>query len=159
MNVDRRKFLQLISVGGITMLMPPLSGCNEIGDTKKIKVTIKGANSKRAHQVWQTAQSFTQKITIQKDVVIIGGGVSGLSTAYNLKKGGINNISVLELADEVGGNSLSGKNAYSAYPYGAHYLTLPNACNKPLVNFLKEKGIVTNIDEQGRPSYNETDLC
>ena len=52
------------------MLMPPLSGCNEIGDTKKIKVTIKGANSKRAHQVWQTAQSFTQKITIQKDVVI-----------------------------------------------------------------------------------------
>ncbi|HKC68400.1 MAG TPA: FAD-dependent oxidoreductase [Bacteroidia bacterium] len=160
MYVDRRKFLQLISAGGISILLPPLSSCNENKPSEKeIKVTIKGANSKRGHQVWQASQSFTKKITLTKDVVIIGGGVSGVSAAYNLQKNKTTNIVVLELADEVGGNSISGENAYSAYPYGAHYLTLPNACNTPLVSFLKEKGIVTSIDEQGRPSYNETDLC
>ena len=160
MNVDRRKFLQLISAGGISMLIPPLSSCDtDKYSAKEIKITIKGANSKRAHQVWQASQSFTKKKSIKRDVVIIGGGVSGLSAAHHLKRSGVNNITVLELADEVGGNSISGNNAYSAYPYGAHYLTLPNACNKPLINFLKEKGIVTAIDEQGRPSYNDTDLC
>ena len=160
MQIDRRKFLQAISLGGISLLIPSINACKDSGAAEKnIRTTIKGANSKRAHQLWQASQSFTKKITLQKEVVIVGGGVSGLSAAYHLKQKGIQDISLLELADEAGGNSVSGKNNYSAYPYGAHYLTLPNAGNIPLVDFLKEKGIITAIDAQGRPSYNETDLC
>jgi monoamine oxidase len=41
------------------------------------------------------------------DVVIIGGGLAGLTTAYELEKAGVSNILILEAKDRVGGRTLN----------------------------------------------------
>lgn len=41
------------------------------------------------------------------DVVIVGGGLAGLTAAYELEKAGISNILVLEAKDRVGGRTLN----------------------------------------------------
>ncbi len=65
---------------------------------------------------------------------------------------------LLELEDKAGGNSISGKNEFSSYPFGAHYLTQPNPGNTGLIDFLKQKGIITK-EEGGKLFYEETALC
>lgn len=158
MDLNRRKFLQFISLAGLGLSLPAVKGCSP-AEKKNIKVRISGANSKRGHELWKTTSTFTKKIKLEKEFVIIGGGVSGLSAAYHLNKTGKKDLALFELADEAGGNSLSGENEFSKYPYGAHYLTLPNANNKPLMDFLSEHGIISGYDKDGKPMYRETDLC
>jgi NADPH-dependent 2,4-dienoyl-CoA reductase/sulfur reductase-like enzyme len=57
-----------------------------------------------------TAQSNDEKIkrircriTDSQNVVIIGGGVAGLSAAYKLRKSGVKNVTILEAMDRLGG--------------------------------------------------------
>ena len=59
-------------------------------------------------------------------VVIVGGGVSGLSTGWKLAKAGMKDFEILELEPECGGNSRSGQNEVSRFPWGAHYVPLPS---------------------------------
>jgi hypothetical protein len=88
--------------------------------------------------------------------VIVGGGVAGLSAARRLRAAGIEKISMVELESSVGGNSIGGRNHVSAYPWGAHYLPLPNNSNVALLEFLRQADVV----ELGRkPRYNEEYLC
>jgi len=152
---SRRSFLKysIIGLSGIVF-----SKCFR-EKKKDIKVSFRKTSSDRGHELWKNEVAFTKKISAVKDVVIIGGGISGLSSAYHLLKNGINDISIFELADHPGGNSASGKNQFSKYPYGAHYLTLPNPENHSLISFLHEKGIIQGFDVNGKPVYNETDLC
>src|SRR5689334_10657569 len=58
-------------------------------------------------------------------VVVVGAGVAGLSAAWRLRRAGFDELVVLELESEPGGNARWGRNAVSAYPWGAHYVTLP----------------------------------
>jgi hypothetical protein len=66
---------------------------------------------------------------------------------------------LLELDNKVGGNSQYGSNVVSAYPWGAHYLPVPDVRNKELLDFLAEAGVITGYDAQGLPVYNEYHLC
>ncbi|MCX6633965.1 MAG: NAD(P)/FAD-dependent oxidoreductase, partial [Acidobacteria bacterium] len=59
-------------------------------------------------------------------VVIVGGGIAGLSAAWRLAKRGFKDFVVLELERQPGGNSRWGENDVSAYPWAAHYLPLPD---------------------------------
>ena len=75
-------------------------------------------------------------------VVIIGGGIAGLSAAWWMRRLGFDEFVLLELEDAVGGNSRSGRNEISAYPWGAHYVPLPDR-RIPLVEELfGELGVV-----------------
>jgi glycine/D-amino acid oxidase-like deaminating enzyme len=58
-------------------------------------------------------------------VVIVGGGMAGLSAAWRLQKRGFDRFVVLELGAQAGGNARWGENATSAYPWGAHYVPVP----------------------------------
>lgn len=64
--------------------------------------------------------------TESADVIVVGGGMSGLIAAWRLQQGG-RRVLVLELEPDVGGNAASGKNAVSAHPWGAHYVPVPSA--------------------------------
>ncbi|NDC36978.1 MAG: NAD(P)/FAD-dependent oxidoreductase, partial [Proteobacteria bacterium] len=55
-------------------------------------------------------------------VLIVGGGISGLSAAWRLHKRGYPHFELLELEPQPGGNSQHGSNQISAYPWGAHYV-------------------------------------
>lgn len=124
---------------------------------KPISGSIKGANSKVGHLL-RESQALTPEETISTDVLIVGGGASGLSAAWHLQQSGLENFKVLELDKKPGGNAVSGQNEVSAYPWGAHYLPLPNLENKPLLDFLESIGCIEGF-ENGIPLYNPLHLC
>lgn len=92
------------------------------------------------------------------DVVIVGGGAAGLSAAWRLKKAGMERFELLELEPEVGGTALSGHNAVSAYPWGAHYLPVPLSNNHSLIALLKEMSLIEGVDATGSPIVSEEHL-
>ena len=93
-----------------------------------------------------------------REVVIVGSGIAGLTAAHRLQQGGREFV-LLELEPAPGGNSGFGENAVSAYPWGAHYLPLPNAETVEVLSLLEEFGVITGRDANGLPIYDETMLC
>jgi glycine/D-amino acid oxidase-like deaminating enzyme len=63
--------------------------------------------------------------TLRVPIVIVGGGIAGLSAAWRLQKKRFDQFVVLELSTNAGGNSRWGQNETSAYPWGAHYVPVP----------------------------------
>ncbi|MDZ4833357.1 MAG: NAD(P)-binding protein [Candidatus Melainabacteria bacterium] len=98
-------------------------------------------------------------ISPRRKVTIIGGGIAGLSAGWWLKKMGFNDFVILELEPSVGGNSSSGKNAISAYPWGAHYVPLANHESDYVRMFFEEIGVIQGFDKAGLPLYNELYMC
>ncbi len=87
-------------------------------------------------------------------VAIVGGGVSGLSAGWHLDALGLRDWLLLELAPEAGGNARGGRNAVSAYPWGAHYLPLPAPDAVHVRALLREVGV---LHADGR--FDERTLC
>lgn len=92
-------------------------------------------------------------------VVIVGGGVAGLSAAYRLAQAGYHDFVLVELDDAPGGTSRSGANRTSAYPWGAHYITAPMKYNRDLVALLTSFGAVEGTSTDGEPIFREELLC
>ena len=93
------------------------------------------------------------------NVVVLGGGIAGLSAARSLAQRSIRDVVLLELENDTGGNSRSGINAVSAHPWGAHYLPLPGPQAPEVLQLLRELGVITGHDALGRPIYREEFLC
>lgn len=123
-----------------------------------IKGKILTGNNKRGHLLREAKFNKPKEIN-HFDIVVIGSGISALSAARKLQQNNITNFTILELDDVVGGNAISGKNDISAYPWAAHYLPIPNLDDKELITFLKEHNIITKIDKNGTPHYNEEYIC
>ena len=92
-------------------------------------------------------------------IVIVGGGVAGLSAAWRLLSKGVNDFVLLEVDSAVGGTARSGANATSAYPWGAHYITAPMKANHDLVSLLRDFDLVEGEDASGEPMFKEEHLC
>jgi monoamine oxidase len=92
-------------------------------------------------------------------VVIVGGGIAGLSAAWWLKRQGFSDFLLLELEQHVGGNSSAGKNQFSAYPWGAHYVPVANKESKYVLALFESLGIIESYDAAGNPVYNDLYLC
>src|SRR5260221_2645615 len=75
-----------------------------------------------------------------QDIVIVGGGMAGLSAAWRLTRAGVNDFTLLELEPVVGGTSRSGTSKVSAYPWGAHYVPAPLAQDPALTPLLGQIG-------------------
>jgi glycine/D-amino acid oxidase-like deaminating enzyme len=58
-------------------------------------------------------------------IVIVGGGIAGLSAGWELQRRGVNDFVILELERDAGGNSRWGESEVSAYPWAAHYVPVP----------------------------------
>lgn len=154
--LSRRSFFRISVLSFLSVIT---QRCLPTKKKKNTKVTFRKSPAERGHQLREQTTSFSEGQNIYRKVVIIGGGISGLSAAYHLKKRGLNDILILELDEQYGGNSAYGSNPHSEYPYGAHYLSLPNPDNQPLISFLLDKGIITGFDSSGQAVFNETDLC
>lgn len=90
-------------------------------------------------------------------VVIVGAGVAGLSAAWRLTRAGQLDYELLELEPVAGGTARSGKNAVSAFPFGAHYLPCPLPHARAVRTLLCEMGIAHERDD-GSLDYDETQL-
>ncbi len=152
--ISRRKFItQSLATVAAGSALAHLSSCE---GKKIITGSTHGPNAALGHRLRQLTDTHPRKQT-KKDVVIVGGGIAGLSAARILQKNNTD-FTLLELEQRVGGNSSYRSNALSAYPLGAHYLPLPNLDNQPLLDFLKEVGVITHY-EKGIPQINEHYLC
>jgi phytoene dehydrogenase-like protein len=92
-------------------------------------------------------------------VAIVGGGIGGLSAAWRLRRAGYGDFEILELESRVGGNSRWDTNAVSAYPWGAHYVTVPTRESRATRLLLAELGVLLGDPDAETPRYEERALC
>lgn len=151
--MNRRSFIELIA--GLAALSSWALSCKP---GRPIKGKIIGSSASAGHRVRDQQFPAPANIT-QKDIVIVGGGVSGLSAARYLQQHGISNWTLLELEDHTGGNAAHGQNDLSRYPWGAHYIPIPNNDLTDYLRFLEDCGVITGRNEQGLPIYNDLYLC
>ena len=93
--------------------------------------------------------------TREAQVVIAGAGIAGLAAAYALRRQGIRDVLLVDALPEPGGNASCGRNAVSAYPWGAHYVPLVRQDCAPVLELFSQLGIITDRDVDNRPVYNE----
>ena len=92
-------------------------------------------------------------------VVIVGGGIAGLTAAWRLGKSGFSDFRMLELEREPGGNARFGVNEVSPYPWGAHYIALPTREATHTRELLADLGVLIGDPHAARPRYEERFLC
>jgi glycine/D-amino acid oxidase-like deaminating enzyme len=86
-------------------------------------------------------------------VVIVGGGIAGLSAAWQLERRGFHDFVLLEMERETGGNSRAGENAVSRYPWAAHYVPVPGPRATLVRELFTELGVLTDA------GWDERSLC
>lgn len=92
-------------------------------------------------------------------VVIVGGGVAGLTAAWRLKNSGFEDFALIELEKAPGGTSRSGSNSQVSFPWGAHYIPAPMKQNTALISLLDEMAVIEGKDNEGEPVIAEQFLC
>ncbi|MDG4551291.1 MAG: FAD-dependent oxidoreductase [Candidatus Contendobacter sp.] len=93
--------------------------------------------------------------TLKTPVVIVGGGVAGLSAGWKLQQAGFADFTILELESEVGGNARSGQNAITAHPWGAHYLPFPTQESRAVCELLADFDVLRGDPYAAEPVYDE----
>ena len=93
------------------------------------------------------------------EVVIIGGGVAGLSAGWKFANAGFSDFVILELEKEIGGTSQSGLGKPVGYPWGAHYLPVPFQENTDLISLLDEMSLTEGRSPHGEVLIKEQFLC
>jgi hypothetical protein len=113
--------------------------------------TLSGAGFERGHRL-RTMDFPAPSEERSVRLLVCGGGIAGLSAAWTLAEAGVEDFRLLELEDSCGGNARSGRNTISAYPWGAHYLPIPNREAVGVRRLLERLGVITGW-EGGRPVF------
>ena len=148
--VRRRAFL------GAAAAAATLAGCEP---APAIEGGFTGIEVGRGHALRDgtLAAKAVPEATRRTRVVIAGGGVAGLAAARALRLAGIEDVVLLELEDQAGGNSRAGELQGIACPLGAHYLPLPGDQAHEVQDLLEELGLRRRV--AGRWTYDERHLC
>jgi monoamine oxidase len=147
MAINRREFLA--ASGAVA-----LSACAGQKQPPLPPGAILGADADFGHRLREGGFPAVGE-TRRHAVLIVGGGIAGLSAAWKLAKSGVDDFIVCELESRVGGNSRWGENAASAYPWAAHYLPLPTRDCRAVRQLLAELGVLQGDPQAARPSYDE----
>jgi hypothetical protein len=135
LRVSRRKFLEAGSAALIGLSLKggrPIAG-SFVNDAFQL-----------GHEL-RDRSAFPATRSVEKHpVVIVGGGIAGLSAAWRLHKRGFNDFVLLEMNDQAGGNSRWGENEITAYPWGAHYIPVPGPEATYVRELLEEVGVLNN---------------
>ena len=152
-NFSRKEFIKTVALAGA--VLPFFQFCTRKSKSLLLKVT--GTNHILGHRLW--AKDFpTAAETIETKFLIVGSGVTALSAARYLSQQGEKDFLLVEMEQNIGGNSGSGENQWSKFPLGAHYLPFPNKANEELIAFLEEFKIILGYDQNQRPILDEEQL-
>lgn len=149
----RRELLTLLLGSAVA-----LEACRKHPAEPRFEGRLLGQSADRGHKVRDHLLPAPRRREKAR-VVIVGAGAAGLSAGWALRKAGFGDFTLLELEDHPGGTSASGKNAVSAYPWGAHYVPVPGPENRALVTLFDELGVFEGKDAKGRPVAKEERVC
>ena len=137
---NRRDLLQAIAAGGVAAALG--TACGRARGAEGIAGRFVDSEHNFAHR-WRDGSlpRLAGGRTERARVLVVGGGVAGLSAAWRLAREEVDGVVLLELADTVGGTSRSGSTAGIAHPWGAHYLPVPKTSQRALTTFLVEAGL------------------
>jgi monoamine oxidase len=117
-----------------------------------------GAQAERGHRLRMLpADAPVPARRHRAGVLVVGAGIAGLSAARALVQAGVDDVHLLDLEDEPGGNSRGHRIAGIACPLGAHYLPVPGPQAREVALWLAEIGIARS--GYGRTVYDERYLC
>ncbi|MDD2544827.1 MAG: FAD-dependent oxidoreductase [Burkholderiaceae bacterium] len=149
--MHRRDFL-----GSAAVLAGGLGGCQ--APERGLEGGFHGIALERGHALRDRPAAGIAPARVRRTrVLIAGGGVAGLAAARALRLRGIDDVALLELEDEAGGNSRGGAVGGIACPLGAHYLPLPGEAASEVQDLLEDFGLRRRI--AGRWQVDERHLC
>jgi len=152
---NRREIL--VSFLGLSAAM---AACRRTAAPPLPSGTIVGASDVFGHRLRDGMRVEVLKDAwINTPVVIVGGGVAGLSAARRLSRSGLKDFVLVELEKDPGGTSRSGSNQHISFPWGAHYIPAPMKENQELITLLAEIGIMEGSNGEGEPVIREEFLC
>jgi glycine/D-amino acid oxidase-like deaminating enzyme len=134
-----------------------LGAAGLIGLTRKSGMPLAGGfvheAQVRGHRLRDGVAYHAPRQHARASVVIIGGGIAGLSAAWRLQKRGVTDVVVLEMEPEAGGNARAGHNEITGFPWAAHYVPVPGVRSTLVRELFEELGVL----EAGQ--FDERSLC
>lgn len=150
--ITRRELLRsTLATAGASM---GAFGCHRESLGRTLPGRLMGPSAALGHRLRDHAVP-APSATREARVVIAGAGIAGLAAAYALRRRGVRDVLLIDALPEPGGNASSGRNAVSAYPWGAHYVPLVRQDCGPVLELFSELGIITDRDAENRPVYDE----
>ena len=144
MTISRREFVR--------------TGVGLIGLSCKTERPIGGCFVDRSfelgHRLRDRSPFPAPESTVRIPLVIVGGGMAGLSAAWWLDGAGFRDFVVLELEPRAGGNARWGENDITPYPWAAHYVPVPGKRATLVRRLFTELGV---LHSDG--SWDERFLC
>lgn len=143
-RLSRRAFIAIAGALGAGALAAPAL----VGLTRKAGRPLAGGfaddGGAAGHAIRDAAPRAAPSSVERTSVVIVGGGIAGLSAAWWLRRAGMEDFTLLELAPSVGGNSRGGENEVTAYPWGAHYVPVPGPRAEHVTLLFTEMGLLAD---------------
>jgi NAD(P)-binding Rossmann-like domain len=158
-HISRRKFLGRAAAAGVGLWALGKGAFSCSAEPHVIQGKLLGPDFGSGHALRAPVAEHVPRRVLNTEVVIVGGGVAGLACAWWLGQRGFHDFLLLEMEAESGGNARGGSQNGLRHPWGAHYLPVPDASNLPLMSFLQEHDVVTGMDRDNRPIFNELYLC
>lgn len=152
-NGRRRTLLQAaaaLPLAACTKVPPPLPAGGWIGAAHERGHRLRGAIPVEGFDARGAAPR-------RASALVLGAGIAGLAAARGFARAGVDDVHVLELEDEPGGNSRGHAMGGIACPRGAHYLPQPQEPAHEVIEWLHEIGLLRH--EAGRSVADERHLC
>ena len=126
MSANRRDFIKFVVAGAVTAGCPIdlslVAAQTQDGPKKDHAADVNGEDNRICHQVRDQGNQIFKRppASARHDVVIVGGGVSGLAAAYRLQH---HDFLLLEKEPHWGGNAYAAEYEGSVYGTGSAFLT------------------------------------
>ncbi|HIV69446.1 MAG TPA: FAD-dependent oxidoreductase [Candidatus Aquabacterium excrementipullorum] len=148
---------------GVTSLRDTEQAGGVAGITARLPDTLQGGwvgqQVERGH-AWRDGRwkpggglVFTRRV----HTLVVGAGIAGLAAARVLQDNGLDDLAVLDLDDEPGGNARGHTLMGQPCPLGAHYLPVPGEDAHEVAQWLESQGLIRR--QQGRWVGDERHLC
>ncbi len=115
--------------------------------------------ARRGHAAVRDGKPPTPTRWRDVEVAIVGGGIAGLTAAWELRRKGITDVVIYELDDVPGGTARGGTSPVTGYPWGAHYIVAPQHDQPDLIALLDELGAIESMRPDGTPVIDEALRC
>ncbi|HTR50967.1 MAG TPA: FAD-dependent oxidoreductase [Kofleriaceae bacterium] len=153
MGISRREFTAML-------LGAPLAyACARRGPARIPPGALVETGMRRGHAAVRDARAVPAVPRWRRvKVAIVGGGVAGLSAAWELRRRGVTDVVIVELDDVFGGTARGGESSVTPYPWGAHYIVAPQR-DDDLAALLAEMGAIEGHAADGSPIVDEALRC